>query len=242
MRLRVDLVASVAKDPQHQDLNEDAYALGDIRLALADGASESYDSRSWARLLTEAYVLDQSVSVSWVADRVRTYLDSSDFASLSWSRQAAFERGSFSTLLGLELAPNGNDVDVLAIGDSLAVHIRNGAIFSSFPFQHPDQFDARPRLLSTLTTANDFVGESDFFTASSITWSVQPGDQVLLLTDAVGHWLLAREDALTALDAVTSKEEFERLVLSRRQDKTMRLDDSTVLRIAIDEDEPEQQA
>lgn len=242
MQLRVDLVASVAKDPKRPDLNEDAYALGDVRFALADGASESYDSGTWARLLAQAYVLDQGVGVPWVADRVRTYLDSSDFASLSWSKQAAFERGSFATLLGLELAPNGSDADVLAIGDSLAVHVRDGVILASFPFQHAEQFDARPRLLSTLATANDFVGESDFFTSNSIRWSVRPGDQILLVTDAVGHWLLARKEALTTLGVVSTNEEFGQLVADRRLDKTMRLDDSTLLRIAVDGDEPEQQA
>ena len=242
MRLRVDLVASVAKDPARQDLNEDAFALGGSRFALADGASESYDSRTWARLLTEAYVLDQCVGVPWVADKVRTYLDSADFASLSWSRQAAFERGSFATLLGLELALNGSDAEVLAVGDSLALHVRDGVILTSFPFQHANQFDARPQLLSTLATANDFVGECDFFTTSSATWPVQPGDQILLVTDAVGHWLLAREDALTALSAVATDEEFEQLVVDRRRDRTMRLDDSTLLRIAVEGDEPEQQA
>jgi len=242
VRLRIDLAASVAKDLKRPDLNEDAYALGDARFALSDGASESYDSRTWARLLTEAYVLDQGVCVPWVADRVRTYLDSTDFASLSWSKQAAFERGSFATLLGLELAPNGTDAEVLAIGDSLAAHVRDGVILDSFPFQHAEQFDARPRLLSTLAAANDFVGESNFFTNSSITWPVRPNDQILLVTDAVGHWLLAHEEALTTLSVVSSNEEFGQLVADRRLDKTMRLDDSTILRIVVEGDELEQQA
>jgi hypothetical protein len=241
VRFKVELVASVAKDQQRQDSNEDAYSLGATCLALADGASESYDSRTWARLITEAYVLDQEFGVAWVAYRVQTYLNSSDFASLSWSRQAAFERGSFSTLLGLQLPREGDDVDVLAIGDSLAVHVRDGSILTSFPFQHPAQFDARPRLLSTLATANGFVGESDFFSASSATWTTRPGDQILLVTDAVGHWLLSHEDALTALDAVTTGQEFEQMVVDRRLDGSMRLDDSTVLRIVVEREEPEQQ-
>jgi len=242
VRLRIDLVASVAKDPKRADLNEDTYSLGEARFALSDGASESYDSRTWARLITQAYELDQGVGVPWVADRVRAYLGSTDFESLSWSKQAAFERGSFATLLGLELAPNGRDVAVLAIGDSLAVHVREGAMLDSFPFRHAEQFDARPQLLSTLAAANDFVGQPDFITNSSITWSVRPGDQILLVTDAVGHWLLACEEALTTLGIVSTDEDFERLVADRRLDKEMRLDDSTVLRIAIDGDESEQQA
>lgn len=237
MRLRLDLVVSTAKDQKRQDLNEDAYALDKGRLALSDGASESYDSQTWAKLLTNAYVLDQRVSTSWVADKVQAYVASVDFASLTWSKQAGFERGSFATLLGLEMAPSGTDADVLAIGDSLALLVRNGMKLTSFPFHNAEQFDARPELLSTLTAANVFVSKSDFFTSNSVTWSVQSGDQILLVTDAIGHWLLSCDEALGILLTVKTQEEFERLVLERRSNKTMRLDDSTVLRIIVDDSE-----
>lgn len=240
MRLRVDLVASVAKDLQRQELNEDAYAVGTSYIAIADGASESYDSQTWARLLTQTYTLDPRVSVQWVAERVRTYLESTDFSSLSWSRQAAYERGSFATLLGLVLAPNGLEVDVLAIGDSLAVHVRGGVIVESFPFKFAEEFDARPQLMSTLSTANAFVGESDFFTKNSTTWKIQTGDQILLVTDAIGHWILAHKEALNDLYSIPSVVEFEQLVVARRQDRSMRLDDSTILRILVDADDQEQ--
>ncbi|URW82162.1 protein phosphatase 2C domain-containing protein [Alcaligenes sp. DN25] len=237
MRLRVDLASSVAKDLQRGDLNEDAYALSDTRIALADGASESYDSKTWAQLLTRAYVLNQAVSVQWVEDKIREYRESSDFSSLSWSKYAAFERGSFATLLGLELAPDKASAEVLAIGDSLAIHMRNEQVLASFPFEHGDEFDARPQLLSTLPSANKFIGASNFFKTSSRTWSIQPGDHILLVTDAVGHWLLTKDDAFSALAAVKTSDEFEHLVIARRQDKSMRLDDSTVLRIAVDADD-----
>lgn len=236
----MELAASVSKDPKRQDLNEDAFAEGDTCFALADGASESYDSKSWARLLTEAYMLNQNVDVPWVAERVLTYANASDFESMTWSRQAAYERGSFATLLGLKGGANGRDVDVLAIGDSLAVHVRDGLMLASFPFQQAGQFDARPQLLSTLAVANDFVREFDFFPSNSITWSVQPGDQILLVTDAVGHWLLSHVQALSELNTISDQDEFERLVVERRLDKTMRLDDSTFLRIVISGPAPEQ--
>lgn len=235
----MELAASVSKDPKRQDLNEDAFAEGDTCFALSDGASESYDSKSWAQLLTEAYIQNQSVDVPWVTERVRNYANASDFESLSWSRQAAYERGSFATLLGLKGGANVSDVDVLAIGDSLAVHVRDGLMLTSFPFQQAGQFDARPQLLSTLAIANDFVRESDFFPSNSITWSVQPGDQILLVTDAVGHWLLSQDKALAELNSISDQNEFELLVVEHRLDKTMHLDDSTFLRILVTGPVPE---
>ena len=242
MRLRVELVASVAKDPQRQDLNEDAYAysVGQCCIALADGASESYDSQAWAQLLAQTYLRNQRVSVQWIEEQVQTYVESIDPASLSWSRQAAYERGSFSTLLGLELAQNGRDAEVLAIGDSLAIHVRDGVRMASFPFKSAEEFDARPQLLSTLSSANAFVGDSKFFTDNSATWEVSPGDYILLVTDAVGHWVLSHSEALTSLQDVTSPDEFLQLVLDRRRDHSMRLDDSTILRICVDADQQEQ--
>lgn len=239
VKLWLELAASVSKDPKRQDLNEDAFAEGDNSFALADGASESYDSKSWARLLTEGYALDQNVDIPWVTERVRTYANASNFESLSWSGQAAYERGSFATLLGLKSGANASEVDVLAIGDSLAVHVRDGFILASYPFQQASQFDTRPQLLSTLATANDFVWESGFFYTNSITWSVKTGDQILLVTDAVGHWLLSHSQALTELNSISDENEFERLVVEHRLDKTMHLDDSTFLRIVIADSLPQ---
>lgn len=233
MRLSIDLAASVPKDTRRQDLNEDAYAVGASCVAVTDGASESYDSQAWARLLADAYAKEQSVSVEWVVQRIRTYLESTVVESLSWSQQAAFERGSFATLLGLVLVPDEQEVDVLAVGDSLAVHVRDGVVQSSFPFAQPEEFDTRPRLLSTLTSANAFIDEHEFFKNNSRAWKVEPGDCILLMTDAVGHWLLTHPEELPILLTLSSAEAFEQFVIERRQDRRMRLDDSTVLRIAI---------
>lgn len=242
MRFRVDLAASVPKEAERQELNEDAWSVNEAPtcIAVSDGASESYDSQRWARLLVQAYVRDQGVSPEWVARRVQDYVDAVDYQALSWSRQAAFDRGSFATLLGLELAPNGVDAEVLAIGDSLAVHVRGASMLASYPFTQPEQFDARPQLLSTISANNGFVGASEFFKQnSSSTWAIQPGDFIYLVTDAVGHWLLREipsDHALDVLGALRTPEDFGALVTALRQERRMRLDDSTVIRVAIEAD------
>lgn len=243
MRFHVDLTASVAKDPQQAELNEDAWAANEAGtcIAVADGASESYDSRAWAQLLVRAYIQDQGISAPWVADRVQAYLATVDYSSLSWSQQAGFERGSFGTLLGLGVSANGQDAQVLAIGDSLAVHVRRNVMLASFPFTEAEQFDARPQLLSTLSAANDFVGDSEFFKeSSSCKWVVEPGDSIFLVTDAVGHWLLNEAqggNAVQVLLDISSPEDFESLVVAMRQERRMRLDDSTLIRVVVEVDE-----
>ncbi len=240
-RLRVDFVASTPKDPQHPELNEDAWQLDDAwqRWALADGASESYDSRAWAHLLVSRYVESPAVGPLWVAEGVREYVSTVDASKLSWSQQGAFERGSFSTLLGIEMAQNGADVEVLAIGDSVALHVRAGRVVNGYPFHTIVDFPDRPKLLSTLTSLNEFISEPGFMTNnSSRTWAVEPGDVLLLMTDAVAYWALREAgespSSIEMLLGIVSEAEFEEAVLRLRHERHMKLDDSTLVRLVVE--------
>lgn len=240
-RLHTDFFASAAKDPAHPERNEDAWLADDVRQrwALSDGASESYDSRVWALSLVDRYVADPAVNVQWVEQAVQAYASTVDFASLSWAKQAAYERGSFGTLLGVELAPNGTDLEVLAIGDSLAVHVREGQVLNSYPFQDASGFLERPQLLSTLPSANAFVTAPDFITRNSCrTWAVQPGDSIYLMTDAVGQWLLQElqhtPSSLEVIEQLRESDQFQMLVMTMRaEERRLKLDDSTLVRLVV---------
>jgi len=243
VRFQVDFAASIPKDATAPTLNEDAWAHNDCRtcVALSDGASESFDSKSWARLLVHQYAEDQRFNGEWVARAVKTYMSQVDFDSLGWAQQRAFDRGSYATLLGLTLAENDVDMDILAVGDSLAVHLRDGVVLDTYPFTRPEQFEARPKLLSTKAASNTFLAESDFFGSCSKTWSVQDGDVVLAVTDAVGQWLLSeyvnKTHGVEILSKITSESDFSELVERLRAEHHIKLDDSTLLRLLVVEDE-----
>lgn len=241
MRLRVDLAVTVPKDVERQDLNEDAWAADEAvtRIAVSDGASESFDSRAWARLLVNAYARDHGFSTEWLEKVLAEYLSSIDYESLTWSKQAAYDRGSFATLLGVELAPDRSDVKVLAIGDSTAFHLRHGQLLVSFPYTTAEEFDCRPLLLSTLASSNAFVHESGFFCQiSSSTWHVQNGDILLLATDAVSQWALREvgmeNSALRFVSTVDSDSDFRIEIEKLRSDGRIRLDDSTIIRLVVE--------
>lgn len=243
MRFRIDFSASVPKDVTTPALNEDAWAHDDrlTCVALSDGASESYDSKSWARLLVDRYVGNQRFDAEWVSRAVKDYLSQVDFDSLGWAQQRAFDRGSYATLLGFALAENEVDLDILAVGDSLAVHIRDGVILDTYPFTQPEEFDARPKLVSTKSASNKFLCDSDFFGSSSKTWAIQEGDIVFAVTDAVGQWFLSEfqinPEIVDVLTKLTLGTDFLVLVERLRVENQIKLDDSTFIRLLVEKDE-----
>lgn len=228
------------KDVACPALNEDEWALNEERtcVALSDGASESFDSKTWANLLVARYARDHAMTPDWVGEALREYSRAFCFEELTWSAQRAFDRGSFATLLGLVIGHNETDLEVLCIGDSLALHVRDGIVIASFPFDRPEQFDARPTLLSTKGQANSLWANSEFFLSASRTWKVQAGDVIYAVTDAVGHWILSHltEDKtlLESLADVHSEADFSALVQGLRASRDIRLDDSTVLRLIVE--------
>ncbi|WP_458766328.1 hypothetical protein [Cupriavidus basilensis] len=237
--LRVEFSGSVPKELDRPDLNEDCFSADEEsgRFALSDGASESYDSKTWAQLLTDRYLLVPDFTPDWVADAVKIYCRGVDFNSLSWSQQAAFDRGSFATLMTVACQPEADELDVFSIGDCLAVHCVGSTKSASFPFTTPEEFDARPELLSTRTEANSFAGKSFFYQSHTVTWPRIPGARVLLVTDALGQCLLRDinrgGDVLQTLLDVQEHAKFEGIVLALRAAGNIRLDDTTLVRLVV---------
>ena len=241
MKLRLDFAASISKDLEQADLNEDNWAGSpDLKcFALSDGASESYDSKRWSEMLVQKYAINPAFLPDWVHQAVADYNSAVDFSELSWSQQMAFERGSYATLLTLQLAENGTEVEILAVGDSLALHCRANEVLVSYPFTSSEQFDERPQLLSTLSGGNDFLTEANLFHKRTCkTWHILEGDVIYLLTDAVGQWALrvlgSSPSSLEELAKIDSLETFVELVLRCRSEGLMKLDDSTMLRLVVE--------
>ena len=240
MQIRFDLAVSVPKDPEREDLNEDAFDVSENSqiISLSDGASESYDSKSWARMLVQNFVNSPSFSSDWVKTVQEAYVAGVDFQNLSWSKQLAFERGSFATLVGVNCTSSSSGVEIFSIGDSLAVLVRDGRYFQSYPFDTPEQFDARPVLLSTLSHLNKFTDDDQFLSSEhKQIWETQQGDLILLVTDAVGQWLLREinhePSSIDRLLQINTEEQFEDLVVEMRSERRMKLDDSTMIRLEI---------
>jgi hypothetical protein len=105
--MRVSFAASVAKYQQDSRLNEDAFGERASHgvYAVSDGASESFDSRVWSKLLVQLFLRNPHVNERWLRRAVTVYAGLFDREAMSWSAQAAFDRGSFATLTGIVIPP-----------------------------------------------------------------------------------------------------------------------------------------
>ena len=215
--------------------NEDAWQFSRKGVvALSDGASVSFDSRSWARILVRHYARSPCFSEAWLASAVAEFATLYDRDGLSWVQQAAFDRGSFASLLGLRRRDETH-IEVFAIGDSIAVLCDADRVVATFPYEAPDQFDEPPVLLSSGHAQNAFLADRDIATRFRTDWDIgalaEPS--LICVTDALGHWLIAHRDRqpspVAMLRAIETRRQFVRFVVSEREARRLRRDDTTLL-------------
>lgn len=226
--------------PKHADTpldNEDAYRVDAERgrLVVSDGASESFDAKSWSHLLVDKF-LETGLTQEAVAECVAAFADLHDPEELSWSRAAAFERGSFGTLLVAQEGDGGR-LDIACVGDSLAVLTDGQAVLGQWPYATAVEFSQKPVLLSTKPELNASLtqdGDGDIVTASWERGGIQGPVFLLCMTDALGAWLLASSQtgetiALEQLLEIRDEAALEALVVRERETGAMRRDDSTLV-------------
>lgn len=233
MALRLLFDGTVPKHVESPDDNEDAYHFSSERgrVVVSDGASESFDARNWSRLLVSR-MIDEELSLQAVTACSYDYEALHDPSKLSWSKAAAYERGSFATLLLAQDDPERNTVRITAVGDSLAVLVDGGEWVCSAPYTRAEQFQAKPTLLATRLALNS---------ADAGDWSVEEweyGSQgcrlLLCMTDALGAWLLAHQEqgdcsALEAISGIREVDELAALVERERAAGRLRRDDTTLV-------------
>jgi hypothetical protein len=177
---------------------EDAFSanLEALRFAIADGATEAYDSRRWARLLCRAWASSTSAGLAEadLLDGLRRlgvrFRRSRSQDAVPWYVEAKAEQGSFATFLGLELMPVsavGGTWQATAIGDCCLAEFTSGMFRGSFPLERPEEFGSHPQAVPSRAVLNQDLCAS----ARRKSGTYGPGDAFALMTDAVAHWFLA---------------------------------------------------
>lgn len=240
---------AVPKDSAFPESNEDKLRISDENrlYILSDGASESFNSALWADVLVESAStsLPHSRFTRWLKQATATYEERSDLAGMSWSQEAAFARGSFASLLVVEL--QSESITLTAIGDTVALMVEHGTISRAFPYTASAHFQQRPHLLSTLRSRHNTLYFQEALrslvaykscvagTGCKASWPYPASNDSFLIcvTDALGEWLLRHDDKsqdrVQAVLGVRNQDGLTRLIEEARRDDGMRRDDSTLI-------------
>ena len=214
--------------------------------AVSDGASESAFAREWANVLTDAFVdrpldlakIDEDSLSEWLEIAQDDWHEVVPWDRIPWHGEAKARAGAFATIVGLSISTVDDESqrlswNAIAVGDSCLFVIRDGQLHLSFPLDTSDKFDNYPPLVSSNRAVSDDIWEG----VQSISGESESGDALILASDAIACWLLARIEAdEAALDVVMEMEEstWPAWVEEQRNDGLMRNDDTTLLIIEID--------
>jgi hypothetical protein len=206
--------------------------------AIADGATEAFGARRWARLLVRAWVrypdtggagflrlveeLGRRAQKHWGAKR------------LPWYAEEKRQQGSHAAFIGVLFQQRGGALRwrAIALGDSCLFQLRGKELVAALPLSEPAQFGFRPRLvpsrLDAIPACAPHLGEFEGL--------AEPGDCFLLLSDAVACWFLEYPEARAEFVAQLTQgrsAELDRLVAAQRQAGRMRNDDIAAMAISF---------
>lgn len=221
---------------------EDAIAVDtqNCRFAVADGATEAFDSRNWAQRLAQSWVQNQPASTveefrEWVAAEGRELQDAWNGLTLSWYSEEKARTGSFAALVGLELdlETDSPSWKAIALGDACLLHCRRGMLLKSLPLCRSESFNSAPVLVASDSSMHETCMKSVVIDSGSC----ESGDVLWLLSDGVASWYLERfeKEDFEPGDFFETKEEHElkQFFDEERLAGRMKNDDVAVIRIEL---------
>jgi hypothetical protein len=241
-KAEVIFAGSVAKRDGEQ--NEDRFSFDEATLcfALSDGASVSYDPATWAELLCNKFMENPFFDAEWISDAVADYNLTVDREALPWMKQAAFDRGSFASLLGVQLKLDLSTIEIRAIGDTNIFVLENGELTDSFPVKNVEQFSNSPDLICTVDSENAYLTK-DVLTASCMTVDLKERMDadvlsLLMATDALSAWAMAdpTHGRLIKLFSLEDENQLKELISTERANWSLKVDDTTLITIRISRD------
>lgn len=237
---------------------EDAfYPLGgrmegaELRVAIADGASEGMLSGGWANILVGLHCRFEWTCSSIEQFLERAYRDWRSFKSeylrdreqhnhpVQWYEEPGFQEGAFSTLLGLTLTGSSNNQagewTALAVGDSCLFQVRGSSLLKKFPVEQSSDFNSRPVLIASNPARNgQAIGA-----VRRVSGTFGSGDAFYLMTDALAQWSLKEDEegrnpwALLRGLHTGDAPAFDVWIDGLRRTKELRNDDVTLIRIDL---------
>jgi hypothetical protein len=253
-------VFRLAKAGNRPDEYEDAaypltsteWAGGQLRCAVADGASETLLSGPWAELLVRLYGQPMAAAFDPAAllEHAYTYWEwwlrrylqerARQNRPVQWFEEPGLAAGAFAAFLGLTLdeagAGGAGTWTALGLGDCCVCQVRASALVASFPMTDAAAFGVRPLLIGSQPGRN----ERALAAMRAVHGDWQAADCFYLMSDALAQWFFGEHEAggcpwmtLDALSAAGQPEHLAAWVADLRGQRSMRNDDVTLLRIEI---------
>lgn len=209
-----------------------------LRFAVADGATEGFDSRRWARYLTRAWVSPSTLTLDAfdLPQRVhvlgkrlqRRWTD----RRLPWYLEEKASTGAFAAFIGLQLRAEWT-WSAIAIGDSCLVVERGSVIETAFPISSAEGFSSRPILIASKTDTNATREAMRLGTGVCL-----PGDVLLLMSDAIACWYLSNATSDRSLldefhQALVNHSDLTSFVARERDSRRLRNDDVAVVKLIL---------
>ena len=208
------------------------------RFAVADGATEAFDARSWAERLAHNWVRSDSALTAetfqdWIAAEGIELHSSWNQLKLPWYAEEKARKGSFAAFIGVEIdleaaVPSWK---AIALGDACLFQCRNGALLKSLPVSEAASFNSAPLLVASdpalyKSSAHALVIDSG---------ACQNNDVLLLLSDAVAAWYLEHFEQSDFSGVVESNDDsaIAAFFENERNAGRMKNDDIALIRLEV---------
>ena len=169
--------------------NSDSYCVNwDKRaIAISDGATRSYDPRTWAEALTENFAQNHFQLSSASIEKIAASQKLAAPETLSWNEEELMINGSHATLLIVNSIQKRKKIvsfTAHSIGDSILVICdKNGYISNAYPHVATESFPIRPALISNKEPY--FLGNLE----KKVSLQIRVGETMLLMTDALARFV-----------------------------------------------------
>ncbi|MBF0548455.1 MAG: hypothetical protein HQM08_28730 [Candidatus Riflebacteria bacterium] len=223
---------------------EDSY----FRFSVADGATESSFSKIWAVQLVEAFGKGElNVGTFWadIGKQQPIWLRNVTSKPLPWYAEEKVHSGAFAAFMGLEISEDSTTGIITwkatGLGDCCIFQVGNRSdrskkdLIVNFPFQSSSAFGNTPALISSVKVNNNSI-EKDLLQTDG---TALANDVFYLMTDAIACWFLKEvEEGLSpweTLEDLNTRDgtSFRDLIDELRQEKKLKNDDVTILKIVI---------
>ena len=216
---------------------EDAIGINEglSRFAVADGATEAFDAKSWANRLVTSWINADVVDFEkWLEEQGRLQHESWNGLKLSWYAEEKSALGSFAAFVGVQIESVDDKLRLraVALGDSCLIHQRGDEILLSLPLSDANDFTSTPALAPSSSALLEKALPN---VVTNENW-LERGDVIWLLSDAVSAWFLCGSKRFSEFVSLMddSQDEMLKIFFEReRQRNRIKDDDIAVIKISV---------